>query len=34
MSDIAKEAAGQEAEKAINDATKNLGDDLMKKLKF
>ena len=34
VADIAKEAAKKEAEKAIDDATKNLGDDLMKKLKF
>lgn len=34
VSEIAKEAARKEAEKAIDDATKNLGEDLMKKLKF
>ena len=34
VGDMAKEAAKQEAQKAIDDATKNLGDDLMKKLKF
>jgi hypothetical protein len=34
VADIAKEAAKKEAEKAIDDATKQLGDDLMKKLKF
>jgi len=34
VSNIAKEAARKEAEKAINDATKDLGEDLMKKLKF
>ena len=34
VSNIAKEAARKEAEKAINDATKDLGNDLMKKLKF
>ena len=34
VSNIAKEAAKKEAEKAIDDATKNLGDDLRKKFKF
>jgi len=34
VADIAKEAAKKEAGKAIDDATKNLGDDLRKKLKF
>jgi len=34
VGNIAKEAAKKEAGKAIDDATKNLGDDLMKKLKF
>ncbi len=34
VADIAKEAAKKEAEKAIDDATKNLGDDLRKKFKF
>jgi hypothetical protein len=34
VSNIAKEAAKKEAGKAIDDATKNLGDDLRKKLKF
>jgi len=34
VADIAKEAAKKEAGKAIDDATKNLGDDLRKKFKF
>ena len=34
VGNIAKEAAKKEAEKAIDDATKNLGDDLRKKFKF
>ena len=34
VSEIAKEAARKEADKAIGDATKDLGNDLMKKLKF
>jgi hypothetical protein len=34
VADIAKEAAKKEAEKAVDDATKQLGKDLMKKLKF
>jgi len=34
VADIAKEAAKKEGQKAIDDATKQLGDDLRKKFKF
>ena len=34
VADIAKEAAKKEAEKAIDDATKQLGNDLRKKFSF